>query len=77
VTGVGPVLRSRNTISCLGVSDGVDGPQFKLLDGGGGGLLKSLAGFEWSDVPELLSLLGEALGAVFEAVGEVLLEGLL
>jgi hypothetical protein len=55
----------------------VESPQFKLLNEDGGGLLRSLADFEWSDLPELLSLLGEAVGEVLEAAGEMLLEGLL
>jgi hypothetical protein len=54
----------------------VEGPRFKLLHEDGGGLRQSLADFQWPDVPELLSLLGEAVGDVLEAVGEVLLEGL-
>jgi len=55
----------------------VEGPRFKLLYEDGGGLRQTLADFEWSDVPELLSLLGEAVGDLLEAVGEVLLEGIL
>ncbi len=55
----------------------MESPQFKLLYEDGSGLFRSLADFEWSDLPELLSLLGEAAGDVAEAAGEVLLEGLL
>ncbi len=61
----------------LGVSVCVGSPQFKLLNEDGGGLRQSLADFEWSDLPELLSLLGEAAGEVLEAAGEMLLETLL
>ena len=61
----------------LGVSICMGNPQFKLLNEDGGGLLQSLADFEWSDLPELLSLLGEAFGDVLEGIGEMLLEGLL
>ena len=68
--------RPRNLICRLGVSVCVEGPRFKLLHEDGGGLRQSLADFQWPDVPELLSLLGEAVGDVLEAVGEVLLEGL-
>jgi hypothetical protein len=55
----------------------VGSPQFKLLNEDGGGLRQSLADFEWSDLPELRSLLGEAAGEVLEAAGEMLLETLL